>query len=358
MQELFPDILVAPNTTPEWKQNDPRPYLPLLELPQDISFLLKTPTVDYQRNVSTVQKPVFEPASVTSDSSQNTSPQSTASSDSDIDVGNSSPQQDVLNHFSTSSIFGGLCEVLREDCTVDSVPHALMDASRPNFHVPLSVRVGMLQLCFMSVAQQHRSQVTQLQHVYSLKSGQLETERMNYLTRTQLVSAAYASVNLYFDGLHHQLIDDIEKNLDLMSPVNLDLMSTVNLDLMSTVNNISFPINKQCSTVHEQSDISTKKVKRIVRPSHVKSNLGPVSVRIMENWYKRHQEHPYPSYDAAEVMAKAGNISVEQVKKWFANKRRRLHNTNTLTEIARRRKRTAEPLVDEFDSAAKRARQA
>ena len=64
-----------------------------------------------------------------------------------------------------------------------------------------------------------------------------------------------------------------------------------------------------------------------------------IAHRIMNNWYERNKEHPYPSYETAEVIAKAGGITVEQVKKWFANKRLRLGNTKHITEIAKRRKR-------------------
>ena len=69
------------------------------------------------------------------------------------------------------------------------------------------------------------------------------------------------------------------------------------------------------------------------------TSLSETAVRIMERWYERNVDHPYPSYDTAEVMARAGGIEVEQVKKWFANKRMRTRNTKPLSEIARRRRK-------------------
>ena len=66
--------------------------------------------------------------------------------------------------------------------------------------------------------------------------------------------------------------------------------------------------------------------------------LSAVAVRVMQNWYDRNSEHPYPSHDTCTVMAKAGGIIVEQVKKWFANKRLRNGQTKSIKEIARRRK--------------------
>lgn len=69
-----------------------------------------------------------------------------------------------------------------------------------------------------------------------------------------------------------------------------------------------------------------------------KGVLNPIAVRIMTSWYVNNSEHPYPSYESAEIMAKAGDITVEQVKKWFANRRRRCNNTKPMKEIAERRK--------------------
>jgi hypothetical protein len=38
-----------------------------------------------------------------------------------------------------------------------------------------------------------------------------------------------------------------------------------------------------------------------------------MAIRIMESWYERNHDHPYPSYDTAEVMARSGGVTVEQV---------------------------------------------
>ena len=73
----------------------------------------------------------------------------------------------------------------------------------------------------------------------------------------------------------------------------------------------------------------------------------------MERWYQHNEEHPYPNQDATQLLATAGSISPEQVKKWFANRRLRNGNTKDLTEIARRRKRP----LDSEETFSKRMRQ-
>jgi hypothetical protein len=55
----------------------------------------------------------------------------------------------------------------------------------------------------------------------------------------------------------------------------------------------------------------------------------------MEDWYETHLEHPYPTGSVIDDLANQGKVAIEQVKKWFANKRNRSNNTRTLTEIAR-----------------------
>ena len=47
----------------------------------------------------------------------------------------------------------------------------------------------------------------------------------------------------------------------------------------------------------------------------------------MEEWYRQNFDHPYPSDAEVEQLACTGGITVNQVKKWMANKRTRTHNT-------------------------------
>ena len=67
--------------------------------------------------------------------------------------------------------------------------------------------------------------------------------------------------------------------------------------------------------------------------------LNPVAVRIMTKWYDQNQQHPYPTSDTVDVMADAGKVTPSQVRKWFANKRKRSGTTKTLSEIAASRYR-------------------
>ena len=82
-------------------------------------------------------------------------------------------------------------------------------------------------------------------------------------------------------------------------------------------------------------------------PGRGSRKLKPEATDIMNRWYYEHLRHPYPNPDTTEKLAKACHITVDQVKKWFANKRMRTRNTKSLHEIAlARRKLENEALVN------------
>jgi hypothetical protein len=66
--------------------------------------------------------------------------------------------------------------------------------------------------------------------------------------------------------------------------------------------------------------------------------LSPLAVKIMSCWYERNLVHPYPTPETCESLAQSGGITVEQVQKWFANKRLRSKNTKSKRDVAQLRK--------------------
>ena len=129
------------------------------------------------------------------------------------------------------------------------------------------------------------------------------------------------SINAHYDQKHNDLIARIEHSLTLVEQRQAQAKP------------------QKRAAVSLTSDESSSPVADSKPPSKFASTNN-IAHRIMNNWYERNIEHPYPSYDTAEVMAKAGGITVEQVKKWFANRRLRLGNTKHITQIAKRRKRS------------------
>ena len=63
------------------------------------------------------------------------------------------------------------------------------------------------------------------------------------------------------------------------------------------------------------------------RKSAQRSRLLPKhAVTLMETWYMENLENPYPPRETTVIMATEGGVTVEQIRKWFANKRNRSRN--------------------------------
>lgn len=126
----------------------------------------------------------------------------------------------------------------------------------------------------------------------------------------------------------------------------------------SIFTNLLQPIVDECqSTPNNNINIATKPepVKRrrkcrTVRRRVVK--LSEVATKVLTSWYDRNKEHPYPTHDTIKILATAGNLTIEQVQKWFSNRRMRDRTTKPMNVIAARRKRLI--IDDSICSLAKR----
>lgn len=87
-----------------------------------------------------------------------------------------------------------------------------------------------------------------------------------------------------------------------------------------------------------------KKLPQVRQRVKENSRLLPThAVDLMTEWYDRHYSNPYPTYRDCEMLAQKGNISINQVKQWFVNVRRRTQNQFRKTRDTRCTKRKAEP---------------
>lgn len=234
--------------------------------------------------------------------------------------------------------------------------------------MPVTTRACVLQLRFTLLEGKCSlglGQLSELRHFYCLQAAEVEGERQQALAASTVWDET--SITAYYDHIHHQLIDRVERSLGLVEakiasnccypPTSADACRGLSPPATPPSDGGLSPPTTPPACDSGPSPPARKCTRpAFPRPSIIKP-LNQVATSIMTNWYNHHAEHPYPSYDAAEVMAKAGSISVEQVKKWFANKRRRAGNTKTLTEVAHRRKRVrTESSCDFMLGGAKRAR--
>jgi hypothetical protein len=141
--------------------------------------------------------------------------------------------------------------------------------------------------------------IEQLCQFFMNQSANIETERL-HLTRYPCPPERSTAINLRCNIQLSQMMDRMEQSLRLLEDAR-----------GSRKSKSSKPSKKQ------------------------RANFPKKSIQIMENWYQQHMDYPYPDQITAELLALQGGITVEQVKKWFGNKRNRCHNTRNLTEIAK-----------------------
>ena len=236
-----------------------------------------------------------------------------------------------------------LQKILQEECASTSVPLSLIQAAAPAtgqipVKMPLVARTAQLQTSLQNLRNSHKSRAEQLEKFYQIQSTRIESDRVFHLCSSTAAPTLLPLVNQYFDMQQHTLIDNIELQIHCLLYQFLAPSSAEPLRVTSSsIKRCTIPKRTKYNSPEGLSDSSEansiinildKCAENNQHQKKTKPNpLNALAVRIMNNWYERNQNNPYPSNDTAEVIAKAGNITVEQVRKWFANKRMRSANT-------------------------------
>ena len=224
------------------------------------------------------------------------------------------PEPPLLSTLSSRS--KPLVQALHSECSPNILPLNLIQAAVSHetqvpTQLPLSTRATALQYDLLNLEKSHKAKADQLHLFYQLQAARLESDRTDHLCTSTQTPSLLPAVNEYFDMQHHALIDNIELQIHC-------------LRYQFTPRNSKSTLTEETNRTeqHLYARKTSQRIKKTKPPP-----LNGVAIRIMSNWYERNIHHAYPSNETAEVMAKAGKITVEQVKKWFANKRMRNANT-------------------------------
>ena len=234
----------------------------------------------------------------------------------------------------SQQLFSDLQDTIKTECEHDTpnLPPSLMDISRlqsTDTPVPLTVSISVLNLRFMTLGNHFKTRVAELEQMYREQAAKLESQRYHAMCTPEGLSTV--SVSVYYDQQHQDLINRIQNSLQLLEERQQlqkprKCQRNVNKRVTATA------AKHVCNSDAESKPDNQRKHNKF-------QPLNSVAVRILSSWYQRNKEHPYPSHETCEVMGKASNISVEQVKKWFSNRRIREGNTKHLSQIAARKKR-------------------
>ncbi|KAL3842222.1 hypothetical protein ACJMK2_020261 [Sinanodonta woodiana] len=208
--------------------------------------------------------------------------------------------------FSQNPLFAALQAILAVECKKNSFPHTLLAAiSVEKREEDVFTREQNLQHRFDNLKDKCPDEIQQLSSFYQY-----------HLHEKQFPPSCKDYLNAHYDLQLHMLHDRVEKSMTLLEKTQME------------------------------NDAINNRTTRHFKPRPL---LPKHATKIMEDWYSQNSEHPYPNPIQAAAIAEAGNIGVEQVKKWMANKRKRTCNTRTLTEIAMRKRQLStedKPLTD------------
>ena len=277
-----------------------------------------------------------------------------SSSTSTVPVLHPTPQRLVSQHAAdTSSLH---CDIQR------GVGNLYLTSSLPDIGVramreSVLIQHSLLQEELMRLSGLQHEHLVQLQHLYSEQTGSLEQQRYAHL-RASISNPAYRyAVHASYDSQRLQLISRVRHSLQLYKSANNITMDTViptnsqpPIRQVSSVNKDSectTPTNSKtsptaaspdsgCSASPPGSSTSDSDVSADTADTPPGENsdnkkkrksLNAAAVHLMQQWYERDFDHPYPTDAEVHQMAAQGGISLAQVKKWMANKRVRSLNT-------------------------------
>ena len=203
---------------------------------------------------------------------------------------------------SSNPIFNELKSTLLSDCHNTSCPEALFDTLSSGSSHDVYSRERQLQTQFSTMQSRYPDEIRELSNFYHQQSSEIETERLKEIHDEHTPTSYRNYLNNYYDHQLHLIMDRVEKSLRILSDTKKDVMPGF-------------------------------------RAMKTRPLLSRKAVAMMEEWYSRNFEHPYPSNTAVEALAKAGEITTEQVKKWFANKRNRSKNSKSMREVANMRRK-------------------
>lgn len=198
---------------------------------------------------------------------------------------------------SNNPFFEDLKSTLLSDLSQQECPQTLFETLSVGPKQDVYARERTLQSKFSSLQSKYPHEISELVSFYQQQSAEVEMERLKEIHDENLPRLYRNHLNQFYDNQLHTIMERVEKSLGLLSSTKREIIN-------------------------------------IAKTFKTRPLLSRRAVAMMEEWYQRNFEHPYPSPTTVEALAKAGEITPEQVKKWFANKRNRSKNNEPSTEVA------------------------
>lgn len=197
------------------------------------------------------------------------------------------------------SYYTDLKTLIGDDVLTATYPSSILSAV--STIVDVLKREKSLVATFEKLRPRHPDMIQQLSCFYRFHAASIEMERMNSIQNCSSMSL-HTAIHLKFDSQIHAIIDRVEDSLHLLASINTTADTS--------------------PQVHRSRPVLCRR-----------------SLKVLEDWYECHLQHPYPTACQVEWLATVSSLTTEQIKKWFGNKRSRSKNTRSLTEIAKVKRR-------------------
>jgi hypothetical protein len=198
----------------------------------------------------------------------------------------------ALNKMSDTSLISALKEDL--DKTIKK-PETLITTCRENHHLPIDERKSALHFRFQSLSPKFMSEIKELEHFFLYQWYKLEAARNKLIVyknvNEDMPTAEYAE-------MQHHLINRIDDSLGLLEKTQ-----------QRTTKSASADSSPQYGIKH-----------RAVFPK--------TSKKILEEWFEDHIDNPYLDPKVCAVLSRKAKMSVQQVRKWFTNRRGRMSTSH------------------------------
>lgn len=201
-----------------------------------------------------------------------------------------------------NSVFSPCVELSRQSQTgspvFENVKHASNDTNMYNSTV-IDGQCEEMKLAMREKDVMHRlyslravdvEGATNIEQYYQSQTTVIDLERHNVLCQMAYDKKSSDSIHTYYNRKLLSLLECVEGKLSCVE-------------------------NRKC-----------KGVKRTLNSDRKSRLLPKHAVKLMQSWYEENLENPYPSREVTQSMASEGGVTVEQIRKWFANKRNRSRN--------------------------------
>ena len=258
------------------------------------------------------------------------------------------------------------------------------NTSHRNTQIPLTVRIAHFTAYCVQV------QNFALLNQYHTQAAKVESKRYQVLCQQSQSPTYTKSINNMYDCYHGIILDQMEQNLQGKNstsqagsiPLNMDSSSQQEdlsplaaarrlAAMQSSMDGVaqawtsatetppvdgalasSQPSSSVLAADRSQSNGNTQASDSIQSPSQVlpivpqeqqeSGGANSKAVDIMDKWYLRNYHFPYPTQRILDIISEATGLSVNQVNKWYSNRRQRDGNVKTAGERTQLRRERAQ----------------